>query len=215
MVQEHEFRRASPVHRRIIGSTCEAGARSTASPARGPVVSAEADSSVLSLKTLAESGEYTALAALVHHADMEDALGALAASARDQKALSWVVALLALKLPPEGYEPHAQTKQEAYVQQLNDNLPEDLRVPEELREEVEEFVLTVPTLAQQPWPRGRRRPASFGTWTGRRLSWPWRSVTRTSRTRRSPCWAARASPGGAPSSSSAQMTCRSRRDYRR
>jgi len=118
------------------------------------VVSAEADSSVLSLKTLAESGEYTALAALVHHADMEDALGALAASARDQKALSWVVALLALKLPPEGYEPHAQTKQEAYVQQLNDNLPEDLRVPEELREEVEEFVLTVPTLAQQPWPRG-------------------------------------------------------------
>lgn len=115
-------------------------------------MSAEADSSALSLKALAESGKYTALAALVHHADMEDALGALARSARDPEALSWLVALLALRHPPEDNQQHDETKEEAYVQQLDDNLPEDLRIPEDLREGVKELVLTSATRAQQPRP---------------------------------------------------------------
>jgi hypothetical protein len=116
-------------------------------------LSRAADSSTLSFQALAGQGEYKALAALVYHADMEGALGALAASARDPEALRWVVALLARKLSPEGYQPHEQATLEAYVQQLDDNLPGDLRVPEFLREGVEEFILTIPTPAQQPWPR--------------------------------------------------------------
>lgn len=113
-----------------------------------------ADPSALRLMALAERGEYMALAALVEHADMEDALGWLATRARDPEALRWVVALLASKLPPEGYPPHEQGQQDLYVQQLHDELPEDLRVPEDLRERVAEFVLTPPSPPQQPWPRG-------------------------------------------------------------
>jgi hypothetical protein len=152
-VQEHEFRQASRVHRRIFSGACRTGAQSSASHAQGPVLSRAADSSTLSFQALAGQGEYKALAALVYHADMEGALGALAASARDPEALRWVVALLARKLSPEGYQPHEQATLEAYVQQLDDNLPGDLRVPEFLREGVEEFILTIPTPAQQPWPR--------------------------------------------------------------
>jgi hypothetical protein len=133
-VQEHEFRQASRVHRRIFSGACRTGAQSSASHAQGPVLSRAADSSTLSFQALAGQGEYKALAALVYHADMEGALGALAASARDPEALRWVVALLARKLSPEGYQPHEQATLEAYVQQLDDNLPGDLRVPEFLRE---------------------------------------------------------------------------------
>ena len=112
------------------------------------------DPSSLDLEALAERSEYTALAALVHHTDMYVALGALAESAREPEALRWVVALVASKLPPEGYQSHEQGQQDLYVQQLNDNLPKNLRVPDDLRETVAEFVLAPPTPPQQPWPRG-------------------------------------------------------------
>lgn len=113
-----------------------------------------ADPSSLGLGVLAERGEYTALAALVEHAEMEDALGWLAAIAQDPEALRWLMALLASKFPPEGYPQQEQGQLDLYVQQLDDQLPEDLRVPEDLREEIKEFVLTPPTPPQQPWPRG-------------------------------------------------------------
>jgi hypothetical protein len=108
----------------------------------------------LSLEALADRREYTALAALVEHAHIVDALGWLAARARDPEALRWLVALLASKLPPEGYPQHEQGQQEGYVRELDVALPEGLHVPEHLREETKEFVLTPPTPPQQPWPRG-------------------------------------------------------------
>ena len=108
-------------------------------------MSLPADPSSLGLEALAHGGDYTALAALVHHTDAYDAFGALASSGREPEALRWVVALLATKLPPAGYQPHEQAEQQAYVGQLDDNLPENLRVPGELRDEMKEFVLTPPT----------------------------------------------------------------------
>lgn len=86
-----------------------------ASSAWGQVVSLSADPSSLDLEALAHRGDYTALAALVYHTDVYDALGTLAASAREPEALRWVVALLARKLPPEGYQAHEQAEQQAYV----------------------------------------------------------------------------------------------------
>lgn len=121
------------------------------------------DLSELRIDTLAGRCEYTALAALAHHANQGAALGHLAANARDPEALVWVVALISHKLPPQRPAQGQQNDQAVTVQQLTDNLPEGLRIPADLRESLEEFVLTeVPPLSpnqrpgqpQQAWPRG-------------------------------------------------------------
>lgn len=114
----------------------------------------EEKSLTLELEALAERGEYVSLAALVHHADMEDALGALAASVQDAEAMRWVIVLLVRVLPEES-QPQDQAKHEAYIQQLDQNLPENLHVPEDLREVLEDFVLTTPPTTQQSETRGK------------------------------------------------------------
>lgn len=118
------------------------------------LLSPEVSLSVLNLTALAKDGQYMALATLVHHANSEEALGALAASARDPKALAWVVALLGSKLPPEDYQAYEQGDQEAYVRQLDDHLPEDLVVPGDLQDMVKSFILTAPAQVQDPLLRG-------------------------------------------------------------
>ena len=115
-------------------------------------MSPEKDVAALDLEALAGRGQYVALAALVHHADMEGALGALAAVAREPEALGWVAALLAHRLPEEP-QPHDQPKQDTYVRELDDNLPKDLEIPRDLQEGFREFVLTSPP-HQEAWPRG-------------------------------------------------------------
>lgn len=122
-------------------------------------------------QSLAERGEYTALAALAHHTNQGAALAHLVANARDPEALGWVVALISQKLPPQRPAQDQRNNQAATVQQLTDNLPEGLCIPADLRESLEEFVLTVAPLApqnqrsgqpQQSWPRGEAQALILG-----------------------------------------------------
>lgn len=66
--------------------------------------------SALGLETLGEHGEFTALAALAHHADMDAALGELASSAGESDALNWTVETSRAQAPAWSYTAAGSTK---------------------------------------------------------------------------------------------------------
>ncbi|MDP9474227.1 MAG: hypothetical protein M3R38_00730 [Actinomycetota bacterium] len=83
-----------------------------------------------SLDALAEAGEWTALAALAHVAHHPPALGALAASANKEAAFRWAWPIV-----------RQATDARAWVE-FNERLAEGVRVPENRRQDVRDFVLS-------------------------------------------------------------------------